>query len=94
MVHVPPVHMHGVTPLQFNVQFPPVQFVMVHEVEGLWHVSVQSPPVQSSVQVPPVQSEVQSPPSQPMLHDVEPVHVVWQSPPVQVMVHTSPVVQV
>ena len=66
-MHVPPVHVQGVTPLQFNVQFPPVQWVMVHDVDGLWHVSEQPPPVQSTVHVPPVHVETQLPPGQPVM---------------------------
>lgn len=69
-MHEPPVQEHVDAPLQFTVQNPPVQFVIVHD-DALWHVSMQLPPVQSTVQLPPVQVETQLPPGQlVMAHDV------------------------
>ncbi len=56
----PPVHVHGVVPLQFTVQSPPVQFVIA-QLLALWHARTQSPPGHVMLQSPPVQSSMQSP---------------------------------
>jgi hypothetical protein len=71
---VPPVHEHVAAPLQFTVQLPAVQLVIVHDC-ALLHVSVQWPPVQSIVQVPPVHVVAQPPPAHPVLHEVVLMHV-------------------
>ncbi len=68
-MHVPPVHEHVAAPLQFTVQLPAVQLVIVHDC-ALLHVSVQLPPGQSIVQAPPVHVVSQLPPLHPVLHDV------------------------
>ncbi len=81
-----PVQEQSGEPLHVTVQSPE-QFVILHDVVP-WHVTEQSPPVQSRAHEPPVHVWEQSPPGQVIVHE-PPVQVCEQSPCVHAIEHVA-----